>query len=266
MAVRERLRPGRRSRFHPRTRSWHPVHLLAGGLRARLRVLRDRRPGLQPQPRRRRDRRSGMAGEPGTAAPGQRRGRFRGHECRLHGHGRAAGQLSQCRAGAAAADIRSRLRPVPPPGDREYLRHRAAHRPAGRGVQRVAGGLAARARRRAARRTRADQPHAPDRRTAGCLLALRGQPCQPLHHFRIRHARGRERLSRSGRRSGTPARGTACQGQPDTLQSLLRHDVRAFRHGDDRGIPGAPAREGPGRHDTEDPGRRYRGSLRPIGW
>ena len=44
------IRPGLRDGLHPGDRSRHAVHLLAGRLRARLRVLLDRAAGLQPQP------------------------------------------------------------------------------------------------------------------------------------------------------------------------------------------------------------------------
>jgi 23S rRNA (adenine2503-C2)-methyltransferase len=45
--------------FIPEERPQHPVRLLPGGLRAGLRLLRHRAPGLQPQPDQRRDRRPG---------------------------------------------------------------------------------------------------------------------------------------------------------------------------------------------------------------
>ncbi len=59
-----------RDRVHPRGRPRHAVRVLAGGLRARLQVLLDGPPGLQPRPRRGRDHRAGVDGEP--AAGGAR--------------------------------------------------------------------------------------------------------------------------------------------------------------------------------------------------
>ena len=49
-----------RERAHPRRRQDHAVHLVAGRLRGRLPVLRDREARARAQPRRRRDRRSGL--------------------------------------------------------------------------------------------------------------------------------------------------------------------------------------------------------------
>ncbi len=88
------------------------------------------------------------------------------HQHRVHGHGRAARQLPQRRAGDAHFHGRSGLRSVAPPRDFEHLGAGAADLQARRGVQRRARGLAARARRRVAQRTRADQPQAPDRGAA----------------------------------------------------------------------------------------------------
>ena len=78
------------------------------GLRARLRVLLDRQAGLQPQPDDGRDHRPALAREPRAA---RRRGhrtvdRARpaaDHERRDDGHGRAARQFRQRRAGAASS-------------------------------------------------------------------------------------------------------------------------------------------------------------------
>ena len=88
-------RPVDRERADPRRRQDHAVHLVAGRLRGRLPVLRDREAGPQAQPRRRRDRRSGL---PRAAAARRGRSRAPDHEPRLHGHGRAAPQLRQPRS------------------------------------------------------------------------------------------------------------------------------------------------------------------------
>ena len=95
-------RQRRRGGLHPRGRPRHAVHLVAGGLRARLRVLLDRQAGLQPQPHHRRDRRPAVARQ--SRAARRRRQRAMGrarpradHQRRDDGHGRAARQLRQRR-------------------------------------------------------------------------------------------------------------------------------------------------------------------------
>ena len=105
------------------------------------------------------------------------------HQRRVHGHGRAARQLPQRRAGHAHFHGRSGLRPVAPPGDLEHLRAGAADLQARRGMQRRARGVAACAERRAAQRARADQPQASDRancwRHAGTTSTSRTAAASP---------------------------------------------------------------------------------------
>ena len=96
-----------RERDHPRRREDHAVHLVAGRLRGRLPVLRDREARPQAQPRRRRDRRPGLP----RAAPARRgRARPQAHEPRLHGDGRAAPQLRQHGASRCASSRTTRAR------------------------------------------------------------------------------------------------------------------------------------------------------------
>ena len=66
----------------------HPLHLLAGRVRAGLRLLRHRPDGVPPEPEPLRDRRPGARGR----APGPGR---QADQHRLHGHGRAAAQLAR---------------------------------------------------------------------------------------------------------------------------------------------------------------------------
>ncbi len=66
----------RRGGLHSRGRPRHAVHLVAGGLRARLRLLLDRQAGFQSQPHHRRDRRPAVARE--SRAARRRRERARG--------------------------------------------------------------------------------------------------------------------------------------------------------------------------------------------
>ena len=67
VAARRRRRQRRRDGLHSRGRPRHAVHFVAGGLRARLRVLLDRQAGLQSQSHDRRDRRPAVAREPRAA-------------------------------------------------------------------------------------------------------------------------------------------------------------------------------------------------------
>ena len=66
MAARRRRRQRRRGRLYPGRRPRHAVHLVAGRLRARLRVLLDRQAGIQPQSDGRRNRRPALARQPGA--------------------------------------------------------------------------------------------------------------------------------------------------------------------------------------------------------
>ena len=133
------------------------------------------------------------------------RRRPRHHERRVHGHGRAARELSQRRARRRDPDGRSRLRHLAPPRHGQHVGPRAADAAARRGNQLRAGRVAARAERRAARRARADQSQAPDRRAARCLLAVREQAERAQHHVRVRDARRRQRPARARARARAAA-------------------------------------------------------------
>ncbi len=168
MAARRRRRQCRGDGLHPRRRPGHAVHFIAGGLRARLRVLLDRQAGLQPQPDDRRDRRTALARESRAArrrshgAVGRARPRA-DHQRRDDGHGRAARELRQRARGARRLPRRQRVRPVASPRDAVDVGNRSGDRPAARRLPGCAGRVAARARRRAARPPRADQSQVPDR-------------------------------------------------------------------------------------------------------
>ena len=80
------------------------------------------------------------------------------HQRRDDGHGRAARQLRQRRAGAAADARRQRVRTVAPPRHAVDVRPRAGDRSPARRLPGRARRLAARGQRPAARPPRADQP------------------------------------------------------------------------------------------------------------
>ena len=169
MAARRRQRQRGRDRVHSRGRPRHAVHFVAGRLRARLRLLLHRQAGLQPQSdvRPRSSASSGShprigarcwrtparGARPWAHAKGERVDQQRRHD----GHGRAAGEFRQCGHGAAPDAGRQRLRPVAPARDAVHLGHRAGDRPPARRLPGGAGGVAARAQRRAARHAGADQ-------------------------------------------------------------------------------------------------------------
>ncbi len=165
VAARRRQRQRGGVGVHPGGRPRHAVHLVAGRLRARLRVLLDGQAGIQPQPHHRRDRRPAVARQSRAA---RRRGhgavdRARppaDHQRRDDGHGRAAREFRQRRAGAAAHARRQRVRAVAPPRHAVDVGPGAADRPPARGMPGRARRVAARAERRAARPPRADQPQA----------------------------------------------------------------------------------------------------------
>ena len=168
VAVRRRRGRRGRDRLHPGIGTAARLHLVAGRMRRQLPLLRDRPPGLQPQPDDGRDRRPALArGVRAAQAPARPpEGRARDQQRRDDGHGRAAAELWRAGAGAQDDARRSRLRPVAAPGHGVDLGRRADDRPPARRLPGRPRGLAARARRCAARRSRAAQPQVPDRRAA----------------------------------------------------------------------------------------------------
>ena len=90
----------------------------------------------------------------------------------MMGMGEPLQNYAALRAGAAHDARRPRLRPVAPPRHGVDLGRGADDRPPARRLPGRAGGVAACARRRAARRARAAEPQVPDRRAAGRLRAL----------------------------------------------------------------------------------------------
>ena len=98
----------------------------------------------------------------------------------------------------------------------------ARDRPAARYVSSGAGGVAARAERRIARRARADQPQVPDPRAPGGVRALHRESAARFRDFRVRDAGGRERQPRPRTRARDGRRGRAVQVEPDPFQSVSR--------------------------------------------
>ncbi len=136
----------------------HRVHLDPGRLRHGVRVLRHGPGRLRAAPQRGRDRRAGRPGRPPVARRGPPPG-----ERRVHGHGRAAGQLRR-HVGRRRTDPR-RPRTLGAPPHALDGRDRPGHPPARRrAAPGEPGGVAARRRRRPPRRARADQPPVPPRR------------------------------------------------------------------------------------------------------
>ena len=133
----------------------HGVRLVAGRLRHELPVLRDRPGRPDPQHVGRRDRRPGGRRRAMDAARrGARRSRP-GVQRRLHGHGRAAGQLQRgaLRRTSAHRPDPGRARPLAAQRHRLDGRPRPCDEPAHRrGAQRHPRAVPARPRRRAARR------------------------------------------------------------------------------------------------------------------
>ena len=132
---------------------------------------------------------------------------------------------------------RSRLRHLAPPRDAVDLGPGAADLQAGGRGELRAGGVAARAQRRAAQRAGADQSQAQHRRAAGRLLALPRRTEWPQRHFRIRDARWRQRPAGARARAGEVAARQAGQAQPDSVQSLSRNAVSPLAAGRHRALP-----------------------------
>ena len=250
--------------LHPGDRPRHAVHLLAGGLRARLLLLLHRAAGLQPQPDGRRDRRPGAGSR--TASSGlQAGGASQHHQRRADGHGRAAGELPQRRAGHAHPAGRPGLRPLAPARD--------AVAPPGLVPQIYK--LA-----EESNVALAVSLHAPDDELRNELVPInRLHPIAELleacwHYIDEQNGRsvtfeyvmldGRERLPAQARALARLLRGPPGQGQPDSLQSLPGHALPA--------LPGCrssplPRRAAATRRDGDDPPharRRHRCGLWPA--
>ena len=181
-------------------------------------------------------------------------------EHRVHGHGRADGQLRPRVGGHPAHPRRPRpLGPAPHPVDR---RHRPRHPAHGRrGPAREPGGVAPRRQRRAARRAGADQQALPARRALRRLRRLpEGEEPPPVVRVGAdrRGERPRLRRRRAGRRGPPPARPR--QPHPAQRHTRLAHHRLAARAG--RGLPRPPARPRRERDGAGQPGQRHRRGLR----
>ena len=186
----------------------HHVRVVAGRLRDGLPVLRHRPGRADQEPVRRRDRRPGGGGRPGGGPGRDARRPGPGVQHRVHGHGRAAGQLRQ-RAAGGAPDHRPgprRAGHLAAVGHRVHRRPGARHRPAGRGrAGGPARGIAARAGRRAARRAGAGEPALEGGRGARRGVGLRRRHRPPGIH-RVRADPGHQRPAVARRPAGRAAR------------------------------------------------------------
>ena len=115
-----------------------------------------------------------------------------------------------------------------------------------------------------ARRARADQPQAPDRRAARRLLALPRAAERPQRHLRVHDAGRRQRPARARAGTRAAAARSSREGQPDSVQHFSRHEVPPFAR---RGDPAVSRPAGAGRRhgdSSQDPRRRHRCGLRPA--
>ena len=132
VAARRGRRQRRRGGLHSRGRPRHAVHLVAGGLRARLRVLLDRQAGLQSQSHDGRDRRPALAREPRAAAPTASRAPWVEHgrapitNVVMMGMGEPLANYDNVVPALRADARRQRVRTVAPPRDAVDVRARAA--------------------------------------------------------------------------------------------------------------------------------------------
>ena len=200
VAARRRQRQRDRDGLHSGRRSRHAVHLVAGRLRARLRVLLDRQAGVQPQSHdgARSSASSGTRTARCSRTASLRRGSTQGRapitNVVMMGMGEPLANFDNVVPRAQAVPRRQRVRPVAPARDAVDVRPRAADRPArATNVRSRSPCQPACARRRAARPDRADQPQASDRRTAGRLQPLSAERAARFRHVRVRDARRRQR-------------------------------------------------------------------------
>src|SRR6266581_2918927 len=189
-----------RSGAGPGREAPHAVHLLSGGVRPRVRVLRHRAHGISKEPHRAGDRESGARGR--TARP-----RPQADERGVHGNGRAAPQLGGGGHDPHHPEPSRRLR------DRRPAHHRldrgdpAEPRPALQAPGAVpAGAVAPRSHLGAA--PRVDAGRAEVQAAGGARSAAAFPPaCDP----RVRVDRRTERLARGG---GSPGQARAPVGRP----------------------------------------------------
>ena len=164
--------------------------------------------GVQPQPRAPR-RSSARCGSPTASSATQPDGDRVDHQRRVHGHGRAARELSQRRARRRADDGRPRARPLAPPRHGQHLRPRAADAAASREETNVALAVSLHAPNDALRSELVpiNRKH-PIAELLDGLLALRRAAERPQRDVRVRDARRRQRPARARAR----ARRRCCAG------------------------------------------------------
>ncbi|CAA9238975.1 MAG: 23S rRNA (adenine(2503)-C(2))-methyltransferase @ tRNA (adenine(37)-C(2))-methyltransferase, partial [uncultured Blastococcus sp.] len=214
-----RRRP-RRERAHALSRPRHRLHLQPGRLRHGVPVLRHRAGGADPQPVGRGDHRAGRGGR---GRDGRRRAGRRAWPAlqrRLHGHGRAAGQLRpRPQDPRRAAHPRAvRARPVPALGDRLDGGSGPRDPPADRGrAQRHPRRQPARPGRRAARHPRADQHPLEGRGGHRCRRRLRPEDGAAVLD-RVRPDPRRQRPAVPRRPPGQAPGRQARPRQPDPAQ------------------------------------------------
>ncbi|CAA9444365.1 MAG: 23S rRNA (adenine(2503)-C(2))-methyltransferase @ tRNA (adenine(37)-C(2))-methyltransferase, partial [uncultured Phycisphaerae bacterium] len=250
---------GRRGRDgdDPRRRPPDGVRQLAGRVPGRLHVLRQRAGRAEGEPVGRPDRRAVVPTERDAQAPGRA-----GDEHRVHGHGRAAGQLQQRHAGD------------PHPARPGLLQHRGAEdhdqhgrRPAAdagagrRGAAAEPGDLAARPERAA--------PAAAD--PVGRALRARGHPGRRPVLLRPDRAGGDARVHPAGRRERPPGARAAArpavphaagEREPDPVQRGRGPAVRPAQGPGRADVPGRAAGERGERPRAEEPGPGHRRGLR----
>ncbi len=175
-----RRRQGGGDRLHPRSGSRHAVHFEPGRLHAHLHLLPHRHAEARAQSDRRRDRRPDhararshrrLAGRHGRRHARTSRLRAQDHQCRAHGHGRAALQFRQCARCLRHRRRRRRTFHLQAPHHAVDLGRGAGDPALGRGGRHHARHLAARGARRIARRARAHQQEMADSRIASGAAA-----------------------------------------------------------------------------------------------
>ena len=271
MAAPPRRRQGGRDRLHPRGGSRHVVHFEPSRLHAHLLLLSYRNAASRAQSDGRRDRRPDRA----CARPARRlawgdgagparaaRCDAQDHQCRAHGHGRAALQFRQCARRLPRRRRRRRSLHLKAPDHALNLGRGPGDPALGRGSRNDAGNLPACGARRAARQARADQQEMAASRLARKLPPLSRPLQRETDHLRICDAQRRQRFGRRGQGAGAAARQDPREDQPDPVQSLARRAVRMLGLGADREIRRGGEQGGLCEPGAEPARPRHHGGMR----